>query len=403
MLTEYKKFISFKSIFYFCSLPLRLDSYRGCTIGCHYCFSKSINNRKERFSKVIPANPNKFERYFLQSPDEKRIGIVKQCVDRRIPFHFGCVSDPFQPAEKKYKITYEMLKIIRKYKYPTVLCTKSDLILDKEYLDVLKGIPLVVQISFSTFNDALALKLEPNAPSPSKRLKVLNILSQKGINTVVRLQPFLYPKETLDEKTISKISDCGVKHIVLEHLRIPTNSTIKSRNKLWNALDINMLEVYKKLGLKCSRINFELSSKEKYGNVLLAKKLAHKYGMSFGSGDNDFHHFSDDQCCCGVPKDEYFKNIYKGHLGISAYNSLRSNKFSCSNIDDEWQPTGSIKENLNSECRIAGLNDTKSLLNHKVSFPNSSNSPLSFYGIYLNNKNKYAINQSILKKIGRKQ
>ena len=112
MVTEYKKFISFKSIFYFCSLPLRLDSYRGCTIGCHYCFSKSINNRKEKFNKVIPANPNKFGRYFLQSPNEKRIGIVKQCVDRRIPFHFGCVSDPFQPAEKKYKITYEMLKII---------------------------------------------------------------------------------------------------------------------------------------------------------------------------------------------------------------------------------------------------------------------------------------------------
>lgn len=395
MAVEYKKFIGLKSIFYFCSLPLRVDSYRGCTIGCKYCFSRSINNRKNEFNKVISADPNKLERYFLKQNEKKNRGIIQQCIDYKIPLHFGCVSDPFQIAEIKHKTTLEMLKVIRTYNYPIVLCTKSDLILKEQYVKLLEKVPLVVQISFSTLNDKLAKKLEPNAPSPSERIEVLKALSEKGIYTVARFQPFLYPIESIDANAYKKVSESGVKHIVLEHLRIPTNSKLEHREKLWNVLKVNMLDEFKRLGLKYSRVNYELSSKVKYQNIITARKNTHKYGMTFGSGDNDFHHFSDNPCCCGIPNNEHFSNIYKGHLGISAYKSIRNKKFNCANINNEWQPSGSIKENINSDCRISGINDTISLLKHKVANPRSSNSPLGFYGISLDKKGKYIVDGTI--------
>ncbi|MFC1552257.1 radical SAM protein, partial [Candidatus Latescibacterota bacterium] len=252
----YNKFFGFKSIFYFCSLPLRLDSYKGCTFGCLYCFSQSLNNRKEGFHKeVIPANYKKFSK-FMESAllQESGNGLLKSCVRKKIPIHFGCVSDPLQPYESKKKTTLHLLNILNDFKYPFIFCTKSDLIKKKEYLDIIKKSDVSVQISFSTLDDRLGKLLEPNAPSPTERLNILKILAENNIRTVARIQPFIYPKENIKYSTFKKFSEAGVKHIVLEHLRIPTNSRIKTRKKLWSALEMDILDEYKKLGVKFSRV-----------------------------------------------------------------------------------------------------------------------------------------------------
>ena len=170
---------------------------------------------------------------------------------------------------------------------------------------------------------------------------------------------------------------------------------------LWNALGVNLLETYRNLGIKHSRINYELNSEIKLNNILKAKNIIHKYGMSFGSGDNDFHHLSDNFCCCGVPEDRSeFSNIYKGNIGYAAYKSLKTGTVSFSCIDEEWQPKGSVREYINSDCRINNLNNIKDLFRFKIKNPTTSNSPISFYGIqYFNDK--YIINEKIRKKIVR--
>jgi len=305
---------------------------------------------------------------------------VRSCLERHIPLHFGCISDPFQPVEIKYRVTLEFLRIIREFNYPCVISTKSDLITDPIYLDIITGIPLSVQISFSTLNDELANIIEPYTPPPSKRLLVLKQLAQNRLYTVGRLQPFLFPREKLLPETFEKLASVGVKHIVLEHLRIPTNSKIRTREELWHGLGMNMIDNYKKMGMKYSRVNYELNSEQKLNNVLKAKEFANKYGMSFGSGDNDFHHISDNLCCCGIPK-EGFQNIYDGHLGYGAFQGRASGKISYEYINKAWQPKGSIKEYINSDCRINGQKSVTEFLMYKLSRPQSSNSPLCFYGL----------------------
>ena len=400
---QYHKYIGIKSIFYFCSLPLRLDSYRGCTYGCLYCFSQSLNNRESGFHyRAVPANPADFIKLMDSiSHEGRQTSLVRSCLKRKIPIHFGCVSDPLQPQEIKSRITLKFLKILKQYNYPFILCTKSDLIIKPEYLSIIRDTRPIVQISFSTMNDKLASYIEPHAPSPTIRLRTLDKLSNLGIWTVARLQPFLYPKEQINDEGLRSLANVGVKHVILEHLRIPTNSKLSTRMSLWSALGVNLLETYRNLGIKHSRINYELNSEIKLNNILKAKNIIHKYGMSFGSGDNDFHHASDYFCCCGVPADRSeFSNIYKGNIGYAAYKSLKTGTVSFSCIDEEWQPKGSVREYINSDCRINNLNNIKDLFRFKIKNPTTSNSPISFYGIqYFNDK--YIINEEIRKKIVR--
>lgn len=394
----YREYIGIKSILYFCSLPLRLDTYKGCEHACVYCFSQSLNNRKGNFFVgVVPADIRKFPLLF-ENRNSKNISLspIRSCLAHRIPIHIGCISDPLQPKELEYRNTQNVLQILINNRYPCVISTKSKLIAENPYLSLIQQLPIVVQISFSTLDNNLASKLEPNAPNPSERLKIIELLASNNIFVAVRFQPFLYPKENIIEDYYRIISSSGAKHVMLEHLRIPINSNKRQLNKLSNILGYDVIQKYRDMGIKCSRINYELASEIKLPNIMIARHLAHKYQLSFGSADNDFHHFSDNVCCCGVVPNKDFKNIYKAHIGYSIYKGIRNNHIKFDNLNKEWQIEGSIKEYINSDCRKRGVNQVIDLMNDKINRPKSSNSPSKFYGIIYNGKS-YQISKSIRK------
>jgi DNA repair photolyase len=350
----------------------------------------------------IPANPKKLKS-LLAIGLKKDIaqGVVHSCLNRRVPIHFGSVSDPFQHIEKKYRISYELLKVLHQYNYPTVISTKGTIVSSSEYLEIIKDFPVVVQNSFSTFNEELAAKIEPYAPSPKERLLSLEKLAKSGIWTTIRLQPFLYPITSIDEINFESLANIGIKHVVLEHLRIPTNSRKELREQFFDAIGMNMLEEYKRLGLQYSRINFELASKVKLDNILKAKEKVNKLGMTFGSADNDYHHISDTPCCCGLPDNDAFSNFYKGNIGYSMYQSMKLNYINFKNIDNQWQPEGSISEFINSDGRDKQIRTTSEFLQKKISIPHSSNSPDSYAGISFDDEKGYIIENEFRNKFYR--
>lgn len=393
---EYKENIAIKSIFYFCSLPLRLDSYKGCTFKCLYCFSQCLNNRKGNFflKSSINGNPTKLERNLVHSLFEStKVGAVQSCLQRRVPIHLGSVSDPFQHAETKDRVTLSYLKILSKFQYPTVISTKGTLVSNPIYRNILNEFPAIVQNSFSTLSVDLAQRIEPYAPSPIERLRSLEILAKAGIWTSVRLQPFLYPLIKPDDIDFKTFANAGVKHVVIEHLRIPTNTPKGNRERLFQALGMDILEEYRKIGIKKARINYELDSEVKLRNIIKLRDLVKTNGMSFGSADNDFHHISDTPCCCGLPDDIKFQNYYKGHIGYSLFESMSKGNICFNNIDKEWQPMGSVSEYMNSDCRKMGMKTVTEFLKSKISDPSSSNSPSSFAGINYDNQTGYQIDE----------
>ncbi len=397
----YKEFISFKSIFYFCSVPIRLDSYKGCSFGCLYCFSRTLNNRQtDFFNSVISAKTSLFQRRMKKTQIQKYdSGVINSCLVKRVPIHFGSVSDPFQPIERKLRISHSMLKILADYSYPTIISTKSTLICEDDYLDLLKNIPVSIQISFSTFDNDLARKLEPNVPSPDERLQCLNYLAENGFYTVARLQPYLVNHSGDLERIVRTLYENKVKHLVVEHLRIPTNSTLQSRDVLWKNIGENYLRLYREIGIKKTRINFELLTEYKLQNTLNFKNLCHSFGITFGSGDNDLHHLSDSYCCCGIPNVEGFENFYKGHLGYIAYKAIREGKIDVSSLCNCWQPTGSIREFINSDCRLSANTKIYDYLFDRVSNNKRSNSLDSFYGFVFDQDKGYHIDERKRKKL----
>jgi len=397
MRKEYTEFLGFKSIFFFCSLPLRLDSYRGCSHGCLYCLSRVLNNRSYAFDDaIIAASPDRLARFMVRAlREQSNIGPVSSCIRHRVPAHFGCVSDPLQPAERQHRTTQGFLKVLQQHDYPYVLCTKSTMAADHPYIDIFADTHCSIQVSFSTFDACLAGRLEPKAPPPAQRLRTLERLAAAGIYTVARLQPLLYPAEQLSSGVFETLAGAGVRHVVVEHLRIPTNARASSREALRAAIGLDMLAEYRRLGLRHSRVSHELPSKLKLANVLFARREANRLGMTFGSGDNEFHHLSDHICCCGIPATPAFANIYEGHFGRAAMQGLRSGRVSFGYLDRVWHPEGSIREYVNSDCRIDGPNTVYAFLTDRLGRPGRSNSPLGYFGIVATRSKGYRFVASI--------
>ena len=102
---------------FLCDLPIRFDTYKGCTHGCEYCFVK----KKIDISEVVPFEGVQALKNFVEG---KRVSVTNWC-DWDIPLHWGGVSDPFQPAERIHGRSLECLEFLAETQYPFVVSTKG--------------------------------------------------------------------------------------------------------------------------------------------------------------------------------------------------------------------------------------------------------------------------------------
>lgn len=160
-----------------------MNVYRGCTHGCIYCDSRSVCYQiKHDFEDVeVKKNAPLLLEAALRS---KR---------QRCMIGTGSMCDPYQPTEISERLTRRCLELADRYAFGFTLITKSDLVLRD--LDLLKSInkktKCVVQMTVTTFDDALCRVVEPNVCVTSRRAEVLRILRDEGIPTVVWLCPVL--------------------------------------------------------------------------------------------------------------------------------------------------------------------------------------------------------------------
>lgn len=144
------------------------------------------------------------------------------------------MTDCFQAIEKKYKVTYNTIKLLNKYKIGYLIVTKSDLIATDTYMKIMDKDLAHIQISITSTSDEISKKYE-KASLPSRRIKAVEKLQANGFDVQVRLSPFI--EEWINYDVINNIK-CD--KILIEFLRI--NSFIKK----W--LDID----YSKFTLKQS-------------------------------------------------------------------------------------------------------------------------------------------------------
>lgn len=160
-----------------------MNIYRGCTHGCIYCDSRSrcygINHPFEDI-EVKQNAPQLLEKALRSKRKKCMIGT-------------GAMCDPYMHCEAELQLTRRCLEIIDQYGYGLAIQTKSDRILRD--LDLLKSInekaKCVVQMTLTTYDENLCRILEPNVCTTKERFRVLEIMRDNGIPTVVWLSPIL--------------------------------------------------------------------------------------------------------------------------------------------------------------------------------------------------------------------
>jgi len=126
------------------------------------------------------------------------------------------MTDCFQVFEKEYKVTYETIKLLNKRKIHYLIVTKSDLVANDRYLEILDKELAHIQISITSTDDKIALEYE-KATVTSKRIEAIEKLQRLGYNVQVRLSPFIF--ELIDFEVLNSIK-CD--KILVEFLRVNT-------------------------------------------------------------------------------------------------------------------------------------------------------------------------------------
>ena len=250
-----------------CNLPVRFDTYRGCSHGCRYCFAQKKNDIShiERDESVDG----------LRSFIEGKRGNETEWCDWNIPIHWGGMSDPFQPVEKQIRASYECLKLLAETKYPFVVSTKGRLIADPEYLDLLAQCNCVLQIRWcvaSTTASTRDAQLRGAARHP-----------QDGIGQSARAPSSassrICPRCSMTlSKNIPRIAEAGAYGVIVEGMKF-----FKAKP--------GMTKIGGDFCYPLPRLRHDFEA---------IKAECHRYGLKFYSGENRLRAMGDSMTCCGI-------------------------------------------------------------------------------------------------------
>ena len=166
-----------------CNYPTRLDTYGcGCQHDCRYCYARSLLDFRKHWDANNPA----------VADIEKIKRKIKKLPNNIKALRLGGMTDCFQRCESEYNVTYETIKALNEKRQHYLIVTKSDLVADDKYIDVLDKELAHIQITITCTDDDLYKKLDfEKAPLPTKRIAAVEKLYQNGFDVQVRLSPFI--------------------------------------------------------------------------------------------------------------------------------------------------------------------------------------------------------------------
>ena len=197
-----------------------VNPYQGCEHGCIYCYARTshaylglspgLDFETRTFAKVNAAELLRKE---LSRPSYRCDHIA-----------IGSNTDPYQPIERNLRITRGILEVLREFRLPVGIVTKSALVeRDIDVLASMAGEGLAeVFVSVTTLDQDIARQMEPRAAAPFRRLETLRRLAQAGIPCgvlVAPIIPFLNDKDI--ERILEQAAGAGVTRAGYQLLRLP--------------------------------------------------------------------------------------------------------------------------------------------------------------------------------------
>ncbi len=166
-----------------------LNPYMGCAHRCAFCYVRGFERRAdrpsdERYGTSVRVKSNVVEvlRRELSRPSWRRETVA-----------IGAATDPYQPAEGRYRLTRGCIAALGQARTPIDLITRGPLIIrDRDVLsDASRRAEVRVSISVATLDGSLSARLEPGVAPPRQRLRAVRELTDAGIAAGVALAPVL--------------------------------------------------------------------------------------------------------------------------------------------------------------------------------------------------------------------
>ena len=273
----------------YCPLALNLDTYSDCEIDCCHCYLRRLNHIwKSKFKSI---DPDELKRKLVNglkntSPKSSLGNSLKQ----KKTIRFGNKSDPFQPAEQKYRASEAVLKILIELKWSFVLQTQcTERMMD--YAILLKKAKdfVVVQPTISPGAEKDWEILERKRTTPIwLRFNHIGMLKNRGINVAVYGEPFIPGFHTVKdfEDILKRLKSAGIKNYNTYNLHF---NDFVAKRLLSIGLDIEAI--------------WEGNQEGNWRSIQIKLiELAKKYGIKLGCPDfiNSGDYRQETNTCCGI-------------------------------------------------------------------------------------------------------
>jgi DNA repair photolyase len=342
------------SQFYFCALPLRLDSYSHCRFNCLYCFAKARGGNRQA-SRLRALDPQVLARRLDRVYSGELNSAVDHLLARGQPIHIGGMSDPFMEAEEESRFTMAALEVLASFQHPAIISTKGTLYAREDYLAVIARGSFLIQASISSLDEDLLAQTDLGAPSPAERLKALRQAADAGIATSCRIQPVLPGREAHVFEVIAAARDASARQVSVEHLKLPIESSWPGTDHLSEALGMDLRSHFEKLGATRVGREWILPLAGRISRILAYRDAAHRLGLRFGAADTDLLLLSDGACCCsGADLIAGFERYHRYTYTEAARRGIAANEILLDSIAPERPPGKSIGQFVNSRSRLLG-------------------------------------------------
>jgi DNA repair photolyase len=169
--------------------PWSLNPYTGCVHRCTFCYVRAFERRADRPSDDRYGTSIRVK---VNIPEVLRSELSRRSW-KRAPIAIGAATDPYQPAEGRYRLTRACLEALADAATPFSIITRGPLIVRD--VDVLaraaKRAKVSVMFSVPTLDQEVWRRTEPSTAPPLQRLRALSVLVEAGIRASVGMAPIL--------------------------------------------------------------------------------------------------------------------------------------------------------------------------------------------------------------------
>ena len=203
------------------SFSQSINPYRGCEHGCIYCYARPAH----AYVNLSPGLDFETKLFYK----ENAAGLLEQ--ELRKPGYecsmisLGSNTDPYQPIERKLKVTRSILEVLDRYNHPVGIVTKGATLLERD-LDILASMAkrnlAMVFISVASLNDDLKRTLEPRTSGPAARLRLMKQVAEAGIPVGTMFAPVIpFINDSEMEAVLEAARDAGASWAGYVMLRLP--------------------------------------------------------------------------------------------------------------------------------------------------------------------------------------